>query len=106
MAVPHPRPVPWSPAVPHVVATYAYTSDSAARDAVRPAHREYLASLDALLLSGPTDDGRAVLVFEADSPDAVDALLDADPFITHGGIVAERAVTRWNVVLGRWAERS
>jgi len=92
--------------VPHVVATYAYTSDTAARDAVRPAHREYLASLDALLLSGPTDAGGAVLVFDADSPAVVEGLLDADPFVTHGGIVAERAVVAWDVVLGRWADRS
>jgi len=92
--------------VPHVVATYAYTSDTAARDAVRASHREYLGSLDGLLLSGPTSAAGAVLVFEAGSPADVEALLDADPFVTHGGIVAERTVVAWDVVLGRWADRS
>ena len=95
--------------MPHVVATYAYTADTAARDAVRATHREYLASLGGLLLSGPTSsagaDG-AVLVFEAGSPAEVEALLDADPFVTHGGIVAERTVAAWDVVLGRWADRA
>ena len=92
--------------MPHVVATYAYTADTAARDAVRARHREYLASLEELLLSGPTDASGAVLVFEAASPADVEALLDADPFVTHGGIVAERTVVGWDVVLGRWADRS
>jgi uncharacterized protein YciI len=91
--------------VPHFVATYAYTDDTTTRDAVRPAHREYLGSLDALLLSGPTDADGALLVFEAGSADEVEALLDADPFAVHGGIVASRTVVGWQVVLGSAKDR-
>ena len=87
--------------MPHFVATYAYTDDTAARDAVRPEHRQYLAGLgDRLVLSGPTDANGAVLVFDADSAAAVEELLDADPFAREG-LVASRAVVGWTPVLGR-----
>lgn len=88
--------------MPHVVARYRYTADTAARDAARAAHREYLGTLPQLLASGPTDDGGAVLVFEADSTEEVERLLDADPFVTDG-VVAEREATGWEIVRGRWA---
>ena len=88
--------------VPHFVATYRYVPGSESRlDAVRPEHRAYLAGLDALVLSGPTDDDGAVLVFEAGSAAEVHALLDADPFTTAGGLVAERSVVGWTIALGR-----
>ena len=87
--------------MPYFVATYAYTSDSAARDEVRPVHREWLSTLgDALVLSGPTDADGAVLVFEAADAAAVEGLLDQDPF-HDSGIVASRAVVGWNPVKGR-----
>jgi hypothetical protein len=88
--------------VPHFVATYRYAPGSEERrDAVRPEHRAYLAGLDALVLSGPTDDGGAVLVFEAGSAEEVHGLLDADPFTTAGDVVAERSVVGWTIALGR-----
>ncbi|NAZ76901.1 hypothetical protein GTQ99_15945 [Kineococcus sp. T13] len=88
--------------MPHFVARYEYTSDTAARDEVRPVHREWLASLgDTLIMSGPTDAGGAVLVFEAADAAGVQALLDADPFVTDGRVVAARSVVGWTVVLGR-----
>lgn len=88
--------------MPYFVATYAYTPDTTTRDAVRPAHREWLASLgDTLVLSGPTDADGAVLVFEAADAAAVEGLLDADPFTVDGGVVASRTVVGWNPVLGR-----
>ena len=65
--------------------TYRYAPDSdAARDATRPAHRDYLGTLTQqgnLLLSGPYVGGEAsaLLVFEADTEDAARALTDADP---------------------------
>ncbi|MGI4896046.1 MAG: YciI family protein, partial [Janthinobacterium lividum] len=78
--------------MPYFVATYAYTPDTASRDAARPEHREWLASLgDTLVLSGPTDAAGAVLVFEAADAAAVENLLDQDPFQAHG-IVARREV--------------
>jgi uncharacterized protein YciI len=88
--------------VPFFVVTYAYTPDSAARDEVRPTHRAWLASLgDTLVLSGPTDADGAFLVFEADGAAAVEALVDADPFVVDGRVVARRDVVGWNPVLGR-----
>ncbi len=94
--------------MPHVVATYRYAAGSdAARDASRAEHRAYLDRLDALLLSGPTEGPGgpgAVLVFEAGSTEVVEELLDADPF-TAAGVVAERTVVTWSVVLGRARDR-
>ena len=95
--------------MPHVVATYRYAAGSdAARGALRPAHRTYLAGLDGLLLSGPTQGPRgdgAVLVFEAGSASDVEGWLDGDPFVSAGGIVQERSVEGWTVVLGRAKHR-
>ncbi|NAZ88007.1 YciI family protein [Kineococcus indalonis] len=87
--------------MPYFVATYAYTPDTAARDEVRPAHREWLGGLgERLVLSGPTDAEGAFLVFDAPDAAAVESLLDEDPF--HGrGIVAERRVVGWTPVKGR-----
>ncbi|GAA0308896.1 YciI family protein [Kineococcus aurantiacus] len=87
--------------MPYFAATYAYTPDTQTRDAVRPAHREYLASLEQLVLSGPTDDDGALLLFEAPDAAAVEALLDADPFHLDGRVVGSRRVVGWNPVLGR-----
>jgi uncharacterized protein YciI len=89
--------------VPYFVATYAYTDDTATRDAVRPAHREYLASLgERLVVSGPTDAEGAVLVFEAADAAEVSSMLDADPFAGRG-VVAQRTVVGWTPVTGRLA---
>lgn len=84
----------------YFAATYTYgvpESDLATR---RTAHREYLAGLSELVLCGPWDDGAgALLIFRAESAVAVEALLDADPFV-EAGYVAERAVHAWNPILG------
>lgn len=87
--------------MPFFAVTYAYSADLSARDAVRPVHRQYLASLDELVLAGPTDDDGAVLLFEAADVTAVEALLDADPFHLDGRVITSRAVVGWNPVLGR-----
>ncbi|MGQ7298078.1 YciI family protein [Quadrisphaera sp. KR29] len=82
------------------VATYTYTPDSELRSAVRSRHRSWLREQPGLLVSGPTDADGAVLVFEAASATEVEQLLDHDPFVTEGGIVAERAVAGWTIVMG------
>jgi uncharacterized protein len=81
--------------------TYDYTDDVQAQDAVRPRHRDFLRALDANVASGPTDAGGAFLIFEAASAEAVEALLDADPFAL-AGFIRERRVVAWTPVLGRW----
>lgn len=85
--------------------TYHYVSDDDFINAHRPVHREYLRSLlngGGLVAAGPTT-GRATpsaqLVFEAESAEEVDALLDADPFVVEG-VVTSREIYEWNVAIG------
>ncbi len=89
--------------------TFAYDDRSAVRDEVRPAHRAYLAELHragVLVASGPfTDDGAPgarLLVRGADAAD-VHRVPDADPFWVEG-LVAERSVRPWQLVLRSWEE--
>ena len=94
--------------MPYFATTYTYVADSdEARDATRPAHREYLAAVNergGLLLSGPhVGEPAALLVFEAETADAARALTAADPFVLEG-LVAEITVREWEPVSGRLAE--
>jgi uncharacterized protein YciI len=90
--------------VPFFVASYEYTADLEARLAVRPRHREFLRGLSpALVASGPTDADGAILIFEAESAEAVATLLDPDPFQVEG-FIRERKVIGWTPVMGHWVE--
>ena len=95
--------------MPYFATTYTYVPDStAARDATRPAHRDYLAEVTergGLLLSGPHVGGEpaALIVFEADTEDDARALIDADPFVLEG-LVADVTVREWEPVSGRLVE--
>lgn len=91
--------------MPIFAVTYHYVSNEDVINAHRPVHREYLRSLvgeGGLLAAGPTT-GRATpsaqLIFEAESAEDVDKLLDADPFVLEG-VVTSREVYEWNVALG------
>lgn len=96
--------------MPFFATTYHYAADStAARDAVRPAHRDYLAELTQqgrLLVSGPHtgEPAAALLVFEADDEAGARSLADADPFVVEG-LVAEISVREWTIVSGRLASQ-
>lgn len=89
--------------------TYVYDDRACDRDIHRPAHRGFLGGLYAagvLLASGPVSVGDmqgALLVVRADSVEAAEALLDADPFHTEG-LVSSRAVAEWTVVFGPWTQ--
>jgi uncharacterized protein YciI len=48
-------------------------------------------------LSDPAD--QAMLVFQADSPDVVEAFAKADPYVTHALVTSYR-VRPWNTVVG------
>lgn len=78
-----------------------YSQDQALVSAHRPAHRAYLTSLveqNQLFASGPTEDGYgALIVYEAETPDAVDALIKADPFHA-AGVFLKWTVRPWKVV--------
>ena len=82
-------------------ASIEYSQDKAKVEAARPAHRAYLTSLiqkDQLFASGPYDDGSgALIVYEADSPEAVDALMKADPFFA-AEVFLKWTVRPWKVV--------
>ena len=91
------------------IAAVTYEYDPAQNDLLvetRPVHREFLKGLlaeDQLLASGPTADGRALLIVRAEAPEAALALLEADP-LNGVGVIAERKAFMWNPVLGPWAE--
>jgi uncharacterized protein YciI len=75
------------------------------RLAVRPAHREYLATLverGALLVSGPwADQTGALLVYEAADEDELRKFLADDPY-AGAGVVAETRVHEWQTLMGSW----
>lgn len=83
------------------VALLNFTDDEALRMQTRPAHREYLRSLfDAgkLVTSGPwADETGALLIYEAESMEAAQALLDADPYRT-AGVLSDARIKEWRVV--------
>ena len=84
---------------------YRYSTDSAALDEHRPAHKDYLRSLfeqGSVVVSGPLVDGGgpgALLILDADDVDAVAALLDKDPFHVLG-LITDREIRRWNPAFG------
>ncbi|MEH0108796.1 YciI family protein [Tersicoccus sp. MR15.9] len=82
--------------------TYRYADDTARLDEHRPRHRAFLRGLHEqgrLRLSGPTENGAALIVMEADTAEAVEADLDQDPFKLEG-LIAERTVQPWTIVIG------
>ena len=62
---------------------------------IRPVHREYLKSLldtGKLVCAGPfLDDFGSLIVYEADTKEAAEAILQADPFHANGIFV------RWTI---------
>jgi uncharacterized protein YciI len=82
-------------------ASIEYLQDSAVVEAHRPAHRAYLTSLlekGQLFASGPYADGSgALIIYEADSPEAAANLLESDPFHT-AGVFLKWTLRPWKVV--------
>jgi hypothetical protein len=83
------------------VALLDFTDDEPLRLQTRPQHREYLQSLMAdgkLAMSGPwADDTGAMLIYEAESEQEAQELLDADPYLT-AGVLADARIKEWRVV--------
>ncbi|KOV75549.1 YciI family protein [Nocardia sp. NRRL S-836] len=79
--------------------------DNEKRLAVRPAHREYIASLvekGVVLAAGPyADDTGAMIVYEAADETAVKEVIAADPY-TPANVVEQWNIREWNVLLGLW----
>lgn len=84
------------------VALLDFTDDVDLRLQTRPSHREYLSSLlgdGKLAMSGPwADDTGAMLIYEAETLEAAQALLDADPYRA-AGVLADARIKEWRVVL-------
>lgn len=82
-------------------ASIEYSQDKEKVEAARPRHRAYLTSLidaNQLFASGPYEDGSgALIVYEADSPEGVDALMQADPFF-QAGVFLKWTIKPWKVI--------
>ena len=85
------------------VVTYGYSADPIEVNQVRPTHRVWLEEQlenGSLLASGPMVDRPAgLLVFRAESIEALNNLLDQDPFEL-AGVIGERTIEEWNPVFG------
>ena len=86
--------------------TYLYSADPDDLNLSRPSHRAWIAERlteGALLASGPmVDNPTALLIWRADSLEALAKLLDQDPFDI-AGYIGERTITEWNPVFGPWS---
>jgi hypothetical protein len=83
------------------VAVIEYSKDKEKVEAARPAHRAYLSGLveqNQLVAAGPFEDGfGALIIYEADSVEAVEALMKADPFHA-AGVFIRWTVRPWKMV--------
>lgn len=86
--------------------TYLYSAEPDDLNLVRPSHRAWLAHRledGSLLASGPmVDNPTALLIWRAESVEALARLLDQDPFDI-AGYIGERTITEWNPVFGPWS---
>jgi uncharacterized protein YciI len=85
---------------------YFYVADAETMAEVRPIHRAWLTeqlAAGVLLASGPmVDTPGALLIFKAESVEALAGLLDQDPF-DQAGCIGERVINQWNPVFGPWS---
>jgi uncharacterized protein YciI len=83
-------------------AVIEYLQDEQTVERLRPEHRQYLASLKEkgqLAISGPFADGSgALIVYEAESVEAAEALLKGDPFHANG-VFLRWQLRPWNPVI-------
>lgn len=83
-------------------ATIEYLQDAEKVGAIRPTHRAYLASLieqGKLVASGPfADASGALIIYEADTVEAAEAILKNDPFF-HAGVFLKWTIRPWKMVM-------
>jgi uncharacterized protein YciI len=79
-----------------------YSQDRDKIQAIRPVHRQYLASLKErgqLAAAGPfTDDSGALIVYETATREEAEKLLQGDPF-HQNGIFLQYQLRPWNPVI-------
>jgi len=82
-------------------AVIEYISDTAKIAEIRPSHRAYLASLldsGKLVCAGPfLDDFGALIVYEAETMEAAEAILKGDPFHANS-IFVKWTIRPWKTV--------
>lgn len=87
--------------------TYLYSAEPDELNLIRPSHRAWLAERledGSLLASGPmVDNPTALLIWRAESLEALATLLNDDPFDI-AGYIGERTITEWNPVFGPWSQ--
>lgn len=92
--------------MPNFAVTYHYIDDTQLINEIRPIHREWLSKqLEAgnLLASGPmVNRPAALLIWNSESIEELNSLLDNDPFEIAGAI-DERIIEEWNTVFGPWS---
>jgi len=73
--------------------------------AARPAHRQFLRKLadeGTVAVAGPIgDDEGGLALYQAEDEQALQQIIDADPYHLEGAI-AERTVRPFNPVIGAW----
>ncbi|WP_197319672.1 YciI family protein [Saccharomonospora sp. NB11] len=72
--------------------------------AVRPRHRQFLASLvedGTVAVAGPVGDTGGMVIYRADDREHLQRIIDADPYHLEG-VLAERTVREFDPVLGAW----
>ncbi|UDY23899.1 YciI family protein [Nocardioides sp. Kera G14] len=89
--------------MPIFAVTYVYENNPEGLAELRPTHRDFLISQDGLLLSGPTDDNGALLLWEGKDAGEVETVLDDDPFWTEG-LIVERNIVGFEPKSGPWLE--
>ncbi len=86
--------------------TYLYSAEPDDLNLVRPSHRAWLTERlteGSLLASGPmVNNPTALLIWRAESVEALAKLLDQDPFDI-AGYIGERTITEWNPIFGPWS---
>jgi uncharacterized protein YciI len=89
------------------VVTYTYGNDPIELNQIRPDHRVWLGQqfeAKSLLASGPMVDRQAgLLIWESNSIEELNALLDQDPFEI-AGMIAERTIEEWNPIFGPFSK--
>jgi uncharacterized protein YciI len=78
-----------------------YVADQDKVAELRPKHREYMTELISegkLVAGGPfTDESGALFIYEAQSLEAAEAIVAADPYLT-GGAFASYELRPWEVI--------
>ncbi|MGW5074966.1 YciI family protein [Rhodococcus sp. NPDC004095] len=95
--------------MPVIAVEYTYSaSTAAARDALRPDHRGWLAGLvesGTVLSTGPYADGTGALILvSAADVEAARTLFENDPF-GRAGLVEAARFTEWTPVMGAFTAR-